>query len=275
MAVLRSSSLRSLVAGVGVITLVVSSMAVVGSPDASGAAPQVKLPPGAAKPPAGTGMGTDAAMSRPDCDTSTGAYGHLDFIYQGRGPVCVVPWKDGADNGGATSRGVTARRDNARGGDAERRPARRPGCRSPDGSFDREPGRMSDAFLDGLAAWTTSASGYETWGRDIDVKFVESTGSDEAAQRADALKVKELKPFAVISALSTGLDTLESTLAADKIMVTGYAASTEKALKQAPYRWGQADSQASAYNAAEMAGKQLMGRKAEFAGDETLHSKHP
>ncbi len=102
---------------------------------------------------------------------------------------------------------------------------------------------------------------------------MESTGTDEAAQRSDALKVKQLKPFALIDATVVGLDVLEASAAQDGIVVNGYAASTEKALKQAPYRWGQADSQASAINAAEFAGKQLVGKKAQWAGDESLRSK--
>ena len=40
---------------------------------------------------------------------------------------------------------------------------------------------------------------YETWGRDIEVKFITSSGSDEAAQRADVVAVKAMKPFAVFN----------------------------------------------------------------------------
>ncbi len=85
--------------------------------------------------------------------------------------------------------------------------------------------------------------------------------------------MKQLKPFAVIDATVIGLDVLEASVAQDGIPVNGYAGSTEKALKQAPYRWGQADSQASAINAAEFAGKQLVHKLAQWAGDESLRSK--
>ena len=58
---------------------------------------------GVGKPPAGTGIGTDAAMSNPDCDRDAGSYGRSNFVYQGSGGVCVVPFKAGSDNGGATA----------------------------------------------------------------------------------------------------------------------------------------------------------------------------
>ena len=50
----------------------------------------------------------------------------------------------------------------------------------------------------------------------------------------------------------------------------GYGTTSEKALKQAPYRWGQSDAQAGAVNTAEVVGKQLVGKKAEFAGSDDI-----
>ena len=38
---------------------------------------------------------------------------------------------------------------------------------------------------------------YETWGRKVDLVFVKATGADEASQRADAVAVAAMKPFAV------------------------------------------------------------------------------
>jgi hypothetical protein len=133
-----------------------------------------------------------------------------------------------------------------------------------------KPGLMSDAILDTLAAFEHS---YQEWGRKIQVDFVSSGGSDEAAQRADALKVEAFKPFAVIDGTVTGLDVLEGVLAQAKILVQGYGTSTEEAVKQAPYRWGQYDSQAATYNVGEFLGKQLVGKKAEWAGDTATQSK--
>ena len=106
---------------------------------------------------------------------------------------------------------------------------------------------------------------YETWGRDIEVHFVTSSGNDESAQRADVVTITALEPFAVVDLITTGLDVLDAELAKAKILVWGAATTTEKALAQAPYRWGLSDAQASAINTAEVVGKQLVGKKAKFA----------
>ena len=105
---------------------------------------------------------------------------------------------------------------------------------------------------------------YETWGRDVDVKFVTSSGSDESSQRADAVTVKADKPFAVIDLVTAGLDVLDAEIAKAKILVYGDATTTAKALAQAPYRWGLSDAQAAAVNSGEVIGKQLVGKKAEL-----------
>ena len=57
-------------------------------------------------------------------------------------------------------------------------------------------------------------------------------------------------------------------MAKAKILVFGYATTAKKALAQAPYRWGLTDSQAIAVNSAEVLGKQLVGKKAQFGGDD-------
>jgi hypothetical protein len=108
---------------------------------------------------------------------------------------------------------------------------------------------------------------FETWGRDIEAHFFTSTGSDEAAQRADLVSITAMKPFAVMN-LINGLKVLEAGLAAAKIMSWGYDATYEDSAKQSPYRWGSADDNATAVNSAEVIGKQLAGKKAEFGGEE-------
>ena len=110
---------------------------------------------------------------------------------------------------------------------------------------------------------------YETWGRDLELHYVVSSGSDEAAQRADAVTIKAMKPFAAVM-ISSNEDksVLESELAAAKIMTFGYNASPADSAQQSPYRWNSADNDAVAINAAEVLGKQLVGKKAEFGGDD-------
>ena len=80
------------------------------------------------------------------------------------------------------------------------------------------------------------------------------------------MKVKAEKPFAVLNFVTMGLDVLETELAKTKILVFGYTTTTEKALAQAPYRWGQTDTQALAMNAGEVVGKQFVDKPAEFGG---------
>ena len=111
--------------------------------------------------------------------------------------MCVKPWKEGADNGGATYQGVT--KDTVKVVvyvAADRTPAeparRRPAADEP---VDREARTIQDAILDAQQALDGR---YELWGRKIDYDFVTYSGTDEAAQRADAVKVAAMKPFAVV-----------------------------------------------------------------------------
>ena len=63
-----------------------------------------------------------------------------------------------------------------------------------------KPGTVKDVFSDGLAGYEHAFGKKYTYGRDVDLQFVTSTGDDEAAQRADAIAVTEMKPFAVLDA---------------------------------------------------------------------------
>jgi hypothetical protein len=58
----------------------------------------------------------------------------------------------------------------------------------------------------------------------------------------------------------------ESEVAKAKIIVWGRAATAETAAAQAPYRWGENDIQATVANAQEVLEKQLVGKKAQYAG---------
>ncbi len=235
----------------------------------AGAAAQA---PGTAKPPAGSGMNTPAAFANPLCRKDAGPYGRLDFVTQGGGPVCVAEWKKGTSNGGSTSPGVTkdsilivvlvpnsqqlasARRDQL-----------------PTDNATGAVGTIENAFKDTFAAYQQQA--YQTYGRTIDLEFVTSSGDDEASQRADAVAVKAKKPFLVIDGTYGSEPVFDTELAAAKIVVFANTTSLESTLKQAPYRWAQTDVNAGAINAAEFVGKQLVGKKAQYAGDDSMHSK--
>ncbi len=216
-------------------------------------------------------MGTSAALKNPLCNTSQptfGVYGQFDAATEGGGPVCVKPWKAGANNGGATSSGVTA--------DKVTVVAVVPNQAQLDAQVaahttvpqDRATGKVgtyADTINDQLQPMMEY---YETWGRDIEVKVFQSSGADEAAQRADVVAIKALKPFAVMDTMTTGLDFLDAGIASAKIPVWGFSASSAEATAQAPYRWGANDPQAAVINASEVLGKQLVGKKAEFGGDD-------
>jgi hypothetical protein len=267
---------RSTLAGIAAATLVFAAAGVV----ATSADAAVERPPGAGKPVPGSGIGTAAALNGPRCTKESpatgqplyGGYGRWNSTAVGGGPICVKPWKDGADNGGATSPGVTTDRITvvvvvpnssqlARGSVAQGTvPVLRSDPTTAAGSYE-------DAVHD---HWLPFMPYYETWGRDIDVRIVTSAGDDEAAQRADAVTIKAMKPFAVIDMVSTGLDVLDGELAKARIVTYGDATTVQKALAQAPYRWGLSDAQSAAINAAEVIGKQLVGKKAVFAGGDQL-----
>ena len=120
---------------------------------------------------------------------------------------------------------------------------------------------LEQAFRDWDAVLAHS---FNTWGRKIEFVLVDVTvPEDEAAQRADAFTVEELKPFAVIAPFSGSVFAAE--LVAKKIIVIGVGGVTNaEAARQAPYRWaGGSDSNATAVNAAQFAGEATPGRDGE------------
>ena len=248
-------------------TLVVPAIA---TATAAGAA-TLPRPKGAGPPVAASGMGTSAALDNPLCrkespqgDPLLSGYGRFDSTVVGGGPVCVKAWKEGADNGGATWQGVTKDKITViavlpNDTQLETDPVK------PKNKADKSPSTYENAIHDMLIP---QLKYFETWGRDLEVKFVTSSGSDEAAQRADAVAIKSMKPFAVFDLIVAGLDVLETELAKAKIPNFGFSATAKKSNLQAPYRWGPSDAQSSAINSAEVIGKQLVGKKAEFAGDD-------
>ena len=227
------------------------------------AALAVPLAEGAGKPTPGSGIATKAALSNPKCRTGDtyGPYGQLDGPIVGGGPICTRPFKAGENNGGATSPGVTKDKISVvyvLGNVPETRA--QPAMNTQTGAA----GTDADAAHDLLLAMRPY---YETWGREIDVKFYTSTGTDESAQRADAVAIKAMKPFAVVNSYNAGYGTMATELAKEKILVYDAETGKEDFTALAPYLWGSTDSQVAAINSAEVLGKQLVGKKAEFAGN--------
>ena len=228
----------------------------------------IPRPEGAGPPVAASGMGTQAALDNPRCthdDPKFGPYGSFDTTQMGGGAPCVKVWKAGADNGGATSQGVTKDKVTVvaviQNDEQKKKDPVAPKHRA-----DKSPSTYQNSLYDYLLP---SMRFYETWGRDIEVKFVTSSGDDEAAQRADLVAIKAMKPFAAIMyAQPPAGHILEEGLASAKIVVMGYAATAQAANEQAPYRWNSADGQSATFNSAEVVGKQLVGKKAQYGGDD-------
>jgi hypothetical protein len=228
----------------------------------------VKPPTGALKPVPATGMGTPAAMDDPRCNVGAayGVYGRWNTGTIGTGPACVRPFKEGEKNGGATAKGVTA--------DSVKVVAVIPSTERSETQTKAAPpvnraggtSTWENAIHDYLYAYHNF---YEQWGRAIDVEFYTSTGADETAQRADLVAIEAMKPFAVINFDTYGLDVLVTSLAQKKVLVQSYSTSPAESAAVAPYRWGGgSDQDAAATNAAEVIGKNLVGKKAEFGGDD-------
>ena len=220
----------------------------------------------AAEPKLGNGVGSAAALENANCDPDTA---QIRILLISRVPCA----KDvaAADNGGATAAGVTR--------EAvkvvivvEEDPTKPPTTQGGIGIAGRNQATGSTGALADSARDENEMlkQFYETYGREVDIEFYVRTGVDEAAQRADAIAIAEMKPFAVLSALKTTGDVL-----AQRKIIT-FDVPTDPAVieQQAPYRWSwSTDYYAMSLQAAEVLGKQLWGRKAQWAGDEDLQSQ--
>jgi len=120
---------------------------------------------------------------------------------------------------------------------------------------------------------------YETYGRSLDVEYYIGSGSgdDNEIARADAIRIAtEIEPFAVIGGPLQAPEF--SAELADRgivcIQTCALAPQREFAIEAAPYVFpvGPVPEQAQTH-AANFVGKQLAGKNAEFAGDESLHDQ--
>ncbi len=210
------------------------------------------------------GVGTKAALNGTQCDKERG---RIVFVYQGWVP-CVKPWPANGNNGGTTSPGVT--KDSIKvvvlkPPDQTTNTGRSPIKDRATGAL----GTVEDAVRDTLPIFEKT---YQQWGRKLDVEVVETSGSDETAQRADAVKITAMKPFAVIDLI--GGPVFETAVAAKKIIVIGGGQPNKVSITQSPYRWPVAiDYATTALLGAELIGKNFAGKPAKFAGDKSLQTK--
>ena len=179
------------------------------------------------------GVGTKAALESPQC----GDDGKLAYPYPQRLP-CTAPLKAGQSNGGATTMGVT--KDSIKivlflGTHAQQDADRnRPGSSAPIDLATNQPAYFEDSF----PPWQeVLAHNFNTWGRELEFVTVNPTGTDESAQRADALRVAEEEPFAVVvnvPVTAGGGQVFASELVAKKIIVFFGGITNEEAGSSGP-----------------------------------------
>jgi hypothetical protein len=129
-----------------------------------------------------------------------------------------------------------------------------------------------------LFDYATKKNGaYQLWGREPLIEIVTASGSDETAQRADAVEVISRKPFMVVDATATGeggAPVFSSVVANAKIIVASASTTAKIGEAQSPYRWNYgADQNAGNALVARFVGRTLSGKKAQWAGDKKLASK--
>ena len=186
---------------------------------------------------------------------------------------CVEPWKDGADNGGATSPGVTADSIKIVVYQGEPDPLQQALIGA--AGADTDPADAAQTAVDYLNMFDEI---YEQYGRTLDVEVVKATGgpSDATAAQADARTIIDKKPFAVVGGPAQTPAYWQELVNAEILCLgtCSLAETWDVTEDAAPYLWptGLAPDQADLH-LAEMMGKQLVGKKAEFAGDPALQDK--
>ena len=230
---------------------------------ATGAAAATSVVSKPGPPVPGTGVGTKAALAGPNCDATTGT---VKFD-RGTSLPCVVRFKAGSDNGGATALGVTD--DSIKvvvyGKSVDQQTASDLAFK-PNNLATGGTGTIPDMYEDMAAVFEHA---YELYGRKVEFEFVYQTGADEAAQRADAVAVAAKKPFAVLG----GGPVFARALAAKKILVITGGTNQEMEAQQ-PYRESAAtDVNVPMVGLSELIAKSLKGRPAKWAGDADFQNK--
>jgi hypothetical protein len=209
----------------------------------------------------GAGLNSPQALASPDCDA---ARKRVKVSFNRAAP-CAVPWPAGADNGGATAPGVT-------------KDTIKVVIYNPPNDPNAPPiGGGTDSDL--ITGWTRASAPYEKfyrqWGRKVQYAVFDGTGNDEVAQRADAIKLASMKPFAVVQ-ISSGANILLTELAARHIVALANAGvSQQLAQSLEPYLWGtsiQAPEQI-VLNGAHYVAARLKDKPAKWAGSADLQIK--
>ena len=247
----RSKAVR-LGLGCAVIALTVTTLAGLGDDVALGATTVAKNDPG---------IGSAEALDNPMCDRATKRVRLQSYS----APLCVKPWKAGADNGGATAQGVDAESIKVvvLYGDLPAAQLATRGLYTNQATGENSPTAPVDSTKDQNEIYKYA---YETWGRTVEFEFVKASGSDEASQRADAVEVASRKPFAVLDEANSigsppvgGGAVFQQALENTGVPFVASSGANEPGLLSRSY----------SLPTAEFIGKQLAGGKAVYA-DESM-----
>jgi hypothetical protein len=204
----------------------------------------------------GSGVGTAQALAQPNCDKTTR---RIKVQYYATAP-CVKGWSASSSNGGATAQGVTASEIHVVvlvGDQAKDLAPTNGGIK--DYALGTN-GLETNAVNDSNAIY---ARFFQTWGRKVVFDFQKATGTDEAAQRADAIVALGQKPFAILCmacqvAGAGGGATFSAAVAGAGVPANPTPATPQQ--MQAP----------SEQFLAEFLAKSLDGKPAKYAGDTAL-----
>ncbi len=203
------------------------------------------------------------------CDPDTG---RIALPLRNAAP-CVQAFEDGGDNGGATSPGVTA--DSIKIVVYEGEPDPLQQALVSGAGADTDPATATETTIDYLEMFD---SVYETYGRTLDIEVVKASGppADSTAAIADARAVIDKEPFAVVGGPAQANAYWQEIAAADIMCMGGctLAEGWDTIVDAAPYVWPAAIAPEQAdVHLAEFLGKQLVGKPADFAGDEAMQSQ--
>ena len=185
---------------------------------------------------------------------------------------CVEPWDESEDNGGATAQGVTA--DEILVVLYKGQPDPLQQALVEDAGANTDPDLNNQVQEDYIDLF---ADVYETYGRTVRVEVLEASGlpDDATAAQADALRAIDFEAVRGGRRPHHGRrGTRRSTTPASSASAAPRPRARRRSPKAPPTcgRPGMTPEQADIH-LAEMVGKQLVGKPAEFAGDEAMHTE--
>ena len=202
------------------------------------------------------------------CNTETGRV----KIPISNAPPCVEPWDTSKDNGGATVAGRDQGRD-PRSRCTRASPTRCSRRSSKARAPTPIPTAINQTSIDYLKMFEAVSQMY---GRTLKIVTIEATGgpTDATAAQADAQKVIDMKAFAAIGGPAQTPAWFQELVAAKIICMCATAQPQSVIEKSAPYLWPQGSTPEQAdEHFAELVGKQLVGKKAQYAGSTDLQNK--